>query len=162
MGQLGYIIRVLNMMKLPTITFVFFCIHLSLSTAKYTEPHCDGKQVIVHLFEWPWDAVARECEEVLGPKGFCGVQVSPPMEHIQGGQWWTCYQPVSYKLESRSGNRDQFINMVNRCRNAGVMVVADMVINHRTWTIWPRHRWFGIQWRLIRLPRSSIFQLGLS
>jgi hypothetical protein len=30
----------------------------------------------------------RECEEVLGPKGFCGVQVSPPMEHIQGGQWW--------------------------------------------------------------------------
>ena len=31
---------------------------------------------LVHLFEWPWDAVARECEEVLGPKGFCGVQVS--------------------------------------------------------------------------------------
>ena len=30
---------------------------------------------LVHLFEWPWDAVARECEEVLGPKGFCGVQV---------------------------------------------------------------------------------------
>ena len=54
------------------------------------------------------------------------------MEHIQGGQWWTRYQPVSYKLESRSGNRDQFINMVQRCRNAGLMVVADMVINHMT------------------------------
>ena len=49
---------------------------ISFFQAKYTEPHCDGKQVIVHLFEWPWDAVARECEEVLGPKGFCGVQVS--------------------------------------------------------------------------------------
>ena len=48
---------------------------ISFFQAKYTEPHCDGKQVIVHLFEWPWDAVARECEEVLGPKGFCGVQV---------------------------------------------------------------------------------------
>lgn len=47
-----------------------FCIQ-----AKYTEPHCDGKQVMVHLFEWPHEAVARECEEVLGPKGFCGVQV---------------------------------------------------------------------------------------
>ena len=54
------------------------------------------------------------------------------MEHIQGGQWWTRYQPVSYKLESRSGNRDQFISMVQRCRNAGLMVVADMVINHMT------------------------------
>ena len=43
--------------------------------AKYTEPDCGGKQVIVHLFEWSWDAIARECEEVLGPKGFCGVQV---------------------------------------------------------------------------------------
>ena len=61
----------------------------------------------MHLFEWPWDAVARECEEFLGPKGYCGVQISPPMEHIQGSQWWTRYQPVSYKLESRSGNRGQ-------------------------------------------------------
>merc|ERR1712223_2270833 len=103
------------------------------SGSDYTESNCyDQKQAIVHLFEWHWDWIADECEKVLGPKGFCGVQVSPPMEHIQGGQWWTRYQPVSYKLESRSGNRDQFISMVNRCRNAGLMVVADMVINHMT------------------------------
>ena len=50
----------------------------------YTETHCkDSKQAIVHLFEWSWDAVADECTKVLGPKGFCGVQVSPPNEHIQ-------------------------------------------------------------------------------
>ncbi|XP_023334511.1 alpha-amylase [Eurytemora carolleeae] len=99
----------------------------------YTETHCqDKKQVIVHLFEWSWDSIARECEEVLGPKGFCGVQVSPPMEHIQGGQWWTRYQPVSYKLESRSGNRDQFISMVNRCNAVGVNIYVDAVINHMT------------------------------
>ena len=61
----------------------------------------------MHLFEWPWEAVGRECEEFLGPYGYCGVQVSPAQEHIQGGEWWTRYQPVSYKLESRSGNRDQ-------------------------------------------------------
>merc|ERR1711881_832662 len=129
MGQCN--IKAPRMKKLATyIAIVFLCVHLSLSTAKYTEPHCDGKQVIVHLFEWPWDAVARECEEVLGPKGFCGVQVSPPNEHIQGGQWWTRYQPVSYKLESRSGNRGQFESMVHRCNAAGVMVVVDLVINH--------------------------------
>ena len=42
----------------------------------YSEPNCNGKQVIVHLFEWSWDAVANECEQYLGPKGFCGVQVN--------------------------------------------------------------------------------------
>ena len=42
----------------------------------YTESHCkDQKQAIVHLFEWSHDAVADECINVLGPKGFCGVQV---------------------------------------------------------------------------------------
>ena len=56
----------------------------------YTETHCkDKKQAIVHLFEWSHDSVADECLKVLGPKGYCGVQVSPPNEHIQGGQWWT-------------------------------------------------------------------------
>jgi len=99
----------------------------------YTESHCrDQKQAIVHLFEWSHDAVADECEKVLGPKGYCGVQISPPNEHIQGGQWWTRYQPVSYKLESRSGNRGQFESMVSRCNNAGVIVIVDVVINHMT------------------------------
>jgi len=58
--------------------------------------------------------------------------VSPPNEHIQGGQWWTRYQPVSYKLESRSGNRDSFINMVQKCNSVGVNVIVDAVINHMT------------------------------
>eukprot|EP00091_Calanus_sinicus_P001874 TRINITY_DN118_c0_g1_i1.p1 TRINITY_DN118_c0_g1~~TRINITY_DN118_c0_g1_i1.p1 ORF type:complete len:138 (-),score=41.40 TRINITY_DN118_c0_g1_i1:164-532(-) len=52
----------------------------------YTESHCrDQKQAIVHLFEWSHDAVADECEKVLGPKGFCGVQVSPPMSTSREG-----------------------------------------------------------------------------
>jgi len=106
---------------------------LASAQGQYTESHCkDQKQVIVHLFEWNWDWIARECEEVLGPKGFCGVQVSPPMEHIQGGQWWVRYQPVSWKLESRSGGRDAFISMVNRCNAAGVNIYVDAVINHMT------------------------------
>merc|ERR1711963_224591 len=102
-------------------------------SSQYTESHCrDQKQAIVHLFEWSHDAVADECEKVLGPKGYCGVQVSPPNEHIQEGAWWARYQPVSYKLESRSGNRGQFQSMVQRCNAAGVIVIVDAVINHMT------------------------------
>ena len=51
----------------------------------YTKLQCQGnRQVIVHLFEWKWTDIANECEAYLGPKGFCAVQTSPPMEHIQG------------------------------------------------------------------------------
>jgi len=103
------------------------------SLADYTESHCkDQKQAIVHLFEWSWDAIAEECETWLGPKGFCGVQISPPNEHIQGDAWWTRYQPVSYKLSARSGNRDQFISMVQRCAAVNVNIYVDAVMNHMT------------------------------
>lgn len=84
----------------------------------------------VHLFEWSWPDVAAECENFLGPKGFKAVQVSPPTEHIQGSQWWTRYQPVSYALTSRSGDRSGFASMVSRCAAAGVDVYADAVTNH--------------------------------
>jgi len=82
------------------------------------------------LFEWSWPDIARECEEFLGPKGFTGVQISPPNEHISGDAWWTRYQPVTYKLISRSGNESEFIDMINRCKKVGVGIYADGVINH--------------------------------
>ena len=82
------------------------------------------------MFEWRWTDLARECEEHLGPAGYRAVQTSPPQEHIAGPEWWTRYQPVSYRIESRSGTRDEFADMVTRCRAAGVDVYADAVINH--------------------------------
>lgn len=90
--------------------------------------------VSVHLFEWTWSDVAQECETHLGPQGFKAVQVSPPQEHIvlpeQGYPWWQRYQPVSYQLISRSGDRQAFLEMVERCQRAGVDVYVDAVINH--------------------------------
>jgi alpha-amylase len=58
------------------------------------------------------------------------VQVSPPQKSISGGQWWTRYQPVSYAIEGRSGSRAAFSAMVTRCKNAGVDIYVDAVINH--------------------------------
>lgn len=93
------------------------------------------RTAFVHLFEWKWRDVERECVTFLGPKGFSAVQVSPPNEHIdhrgvQDHAWWSRYQPVSYKLESRSGTRDEFISMVNTCKSVGVDIYVDAVINH--------------------------------
>lgn len=84
----------------------------------------------VHLFEWSWNDIAQECADFLGPNGYTAVQVSPPQEHIVGETWWTRYQPVSYRLESRSGTRAEFIDMIDTCAAAGVDIYADLVINH--------------------------------
>ncbi len=99
--------------------------------AAQTEP---PRTVFVHLFEWKWLDVAEECENFLGPKGFSAVQVSPPNEHaiVTNYPWWQRYQPVSYQLQSRSGTRAQFIEMVQRCNAVGVSIYVDAVINHMT------------------------------
>ena len=99
-------------------------------------------EVFVHLFEWRWADVARECEQFLGPKGYAAVQISPASEHavvssgVSSGvtyPWWQRYQPVSHKLEaSRSGTLAEFRDMVGRCKAAGVKIYADVVINHMT------------------------------
>lgn len=89
-----------------------------------------GKDVTAVMFEWRFDSVAAACGSSLGPAGYGYVQVSPPQEHIQGGQWWTSYQPVSYKIAGRLGDRAAFKAMVDACHAAGVKVVADSVVNH--------------------------------
>ncbi|KAF9449615.1 carbohydrate-binding module family 20 protein [Macrolepiota fuliginosa MF-IS2] len=89
-----------------------------------------SKTVIIQMFEWSWDSVAAECTNFIGPNGYGFVQVSPPQEHVTGPQWWTDYQPVSYTLTSKRGNRSQFQSMVNACHSAGVGVISDTLWNH--------------------------------
>ncbi|KDQ58058.1 carbohydrate-binding module family 20 protein [Jaapia argillacea MUCL 33604] len=106
------------------------------------------KAVIAQMFEWSWDSIGTECTSSLGPAGYGFVQASPAQEHVTGPpsslliprslnlkrfvgtQWWTDYQPVSYILTSKRGNRAQFQNMINTCHQAGVRVIADTIWNH--------------------------------
>jgi alpha-amylase len=101
--------------------------------------HAAAGDVFVHLFEWTWPDIAKECEQWLGPRGFKAVQISPPSEHAivrNAGAffpWWQRYQTVSYTLDkSRSGTAAELANMVTRCKAAGVDIYADVVINHMT------------------------------
>ena len=84
----------------------------------------------VQLFQYNWNSVAKQCTDVLGPNNFAFVLLSPAQEHIQGEEWWTSYQPVSYQLESKLGTEEEFATMVKTCKDAGVDVIADAVINH--------------------------------
>lgn len=55
-------------------------------------------------------------------KKIVNTKVSPPSENIIVGNrpWWERYQPVSYKLGTRSGDEAAFANMVRRCNTVGV------------------------------------------
>ncbi|WP_435131277.1 alpha-amylase [Actinacidiphila sp. bgisy144] len=88
------------------------------------------KDVTATLFQWNWNSVAGACTNQLGPAGYGYVEVSPATENIQGSQWWTSYQPVSYKLQNRLGTEAEFQKMVSTCHAAGVKVIADAVVNH--------------------------------
>ena len=99
--------------------------------------------VFVHLFEWRWADIEKECP-YLAQKGYAAVQVSPPQEHIvptanMGGvetndyPWWVRYQPVSHdvsRFTSRSGSWEEFQSMVLACKSVGVGIYVDAVINH--------------------------------
>ncbi|KAF6027595.1 AMY2A [Bugula neritina] len=97
-------------MRLSTFSVCLLVISVSGDLLERKTPNCyygrEG-QVLVHLFSWKWPDIAREYRP-----------------------WWERYQPVSYKLDSASGSRDEFIDMVNRCKAAGVQIYIDAVINH--------------------------------
>ncbi|MEY9213123.1 alpha amylase C-terminal domain-containing protein [Thermobifida halotolerans] len=119
--------------------FALSLIPLTVAASPAHAAPSGDRDVIVHLFQWRWESVAEECESTLGPNGFGAVQVSPPQEHVvlsgQGYPWWQDYQPVSYRLDqTRRGTRADFVDMVDRCRDAGVKIYVDAIINHMSGT----------------------------
>ncbi|MEH1013979.1 carbohydrate-binding module family 20 domain-containing protein [Micromonospora sp. CPCC 206060] len=101
----------------------------------------NDSEVTANLWEWNWNSVSAACTNHLGPAGYGAVQVAPPQESVSLPNsadgvhpWYEVYQPVSYKLESRFGNRQQFADMVTACHSAGVRVYVDAVVNHMAGT----------------------------
>ena len=90
------------------------------------------------MFGWPYADIEKECE-FIGKAGYLGVKVFPPQEAIvnynavENGElnpWYFIYQPVSYKLTSRHGTRQELKKMIDTCRSFNVRVYADAVLNH--------------------------------
>ncbi|XP_056379383.1 pancreatic alpha-amylase-like isoform X1 [Hyla sarda] len=115
-------------------TMFILLLLFGLCTGQFNPNVACGRTSIVHLFEWRWEDIAEECERYLGPNGFGGVQISPPNENLiitnPNRPWWERYQPISYQICSRSGDEQQFRDMVTRCNNVQVHIYVDAVINH--------------------------------
>ncbi len=97
------------------------------------------KGAIVEMFMWPHKDVQQECA-MLSKLGYMGVKLFPTQEQVMSletfnndlNPWYFAYQPVSYRLQGRMGNRDELRAAITACRAAGVRVYADAVINHMT------------------------------
>lgn len=102
---------------------LFNKINVQSDERNFSNPHfVKGHGGIVQLFEWKWKDIARECEDFLSKKSYGGVQVSPPNENvvILNRPWYERYQPISYLIETRSGNENDFLDMTTRCNAVGV------------------------------------------
>jgi len=56
--------------------FSFGFISLLVFAIAHKNPHYVGDRTsMVHLFEWKFSDIAKECEKFLGPMGYGGVQV---------------------------------------------------------------------------------------
>lgn len=89
----------------------------------FIDPHfVKGHGGIVQAFEYTWRDIAAECENFLSHKGYGGVQISPPNENliIPKRPWYERYQPISYKIITRSGDENDFLDMSTRCNAVGV------------------------------------------
>lgn len=112
------------------------CLILSFSIqfciAQFKNSHIiDGRSGIVSLFEWKFNDIANECQ-FLGENGYGAVQVSPVHESKADDKysWYLRYQPISYKIISRSGNVDEFKNMIKQCMDQKIRIYVDVVFNH--------------------------------
>lgn len=123
------------MQKLPPSRRLFLALTLASSTAllaTFAPPALalNPNSTSVQMFEWAWPDIATECTQWLGPKGFGGVQISPPGASKNANGWWGVYQPVNYvNLNSRIGTPAQLQSMIASCHAAGVRVYADVVVN---------------------------------
>ena len=94
------------------------------------------KKVIVELFGWSYEDITEECD-FLNVAGYMDIKIFEPNEHIlndflenvQLNPCWYIYQPVSYNLNSRLGNKTQLKNMINKCRENNIRIYSDIVIN---------------------------------
>lgn len=105
---------------------------LGTSLAQYDPNYVPGRDVMVHLMDWKFSDIADECERFLAPKSFGGIQLSPVSENqiVNARPWWERYQPVSYKVHTRSGNENDFLDMSRRCNKVGIRLYPDVILNH--------------------------------
>jgi alpha-amylase len=124
-------------LELPPVDFIWNAAKLADRPGDFRNGQKGG---IVEFVGWPHKDVEKECD-LLSKAGYLGVKLFPVNEHLMSSEpdasgalnpWYYSFQPVSYKLESRFGTREELVSLIRTCRSLGVRVYVDVVLNHFT------------------------------
>ncbi len=86
---------------------------------------------IIQCFNWRLQDIIPELEKIK-EQGFDAIQINPiqrlKMDGIQ--KWWMSYQPVGFEIGNYFGTREDLMLLCASCNEVGLLVFADVVINH--------------------------------
>ncbi|UTA46961.1 alpha-amylase family protein [Simiduia sp. 21SJ11W-1] len=92
-------------------------------------PGLASADVILHAFNWHYNDVKNKANEIANI-GYKAVLVAPPLKS-SGCAWWSRYQPQDLRvIDHCLGNKQSFKAMVDALKAKGVVVYADIVLNH--------------------------------
>ncbi len=86
---------------------------------------------IIQCFNWRLVDIIPELEKIK-EQGFDAIQINPIQRLKLDGlrEWWMSYQPVGFEIGNYFGTKDDLIMLCNACKQVGLLVFADAVINH--------------------------------
>lgn len=85
--------------------------------------------VILHAFNWSYTDVKNKATEIANI-GYKAVLVAPPLKS-SGCAWYQRYQPQDWRvIDHCLGNKQTFKAMIDALHAKGVVVYADIVLNH--------------------------------
>ena len=86
---------------------------------------------ILSLFDCPLKDV-QKLLPIINSQGFNAVQVSPlqPTKDDNSKDWWILYQPLSFNIGNRIGNKEDLYNLCLEAKKYGINIIVDAVINH--------------------------------
>jgi alpha-amylase len=87
--------------------------------------------VIVQLFNWRFNDIAGEVEN-LHKFGYGQIHVSPPEKSVDKQHtWWERYQPLDYTvIDGPLGSEAEFKAMADKAHQQGLKIIVDVVLNH--------------------------------
>jgi len=86
---------------------------------------------ILQCFNWRLQDIIPELEKIK-EQGFDAIQINPIQRLKLDGlrEWCMSYQPVGFEIGNYFGTREDLLVLCNACKQVGLFVFADAVINH--------------------------------
>jgi alpha-amylase len=96
-----------------------------------TLPLAAQADVILHAFEWSYQSIEQNADEIAAA-GYKAVLVVPPLKNTRTDcAWYQHYQPQDFRVVDHcKGNKEDLERMIGALSSRGVRVYADVVVNH--------------------------------